>query len=334
MNLMAQKLIDWQRRHGRNDLPWQMRDAYAVWVSEIMLQQTQVETVIPYYQRFMARFPDLQTLAQSDLDAVLALWSGLGYYARARNLHRAARLAWEGNGHFPEHFDALLALPGIGRSTAGAIAVFAGGGRYPILDGNVRRVLARISGIEGLTGDAVVQSALWRQAEALLPECDMAAYTQGLMDLGAMVCTRARPRCEGCPWSVECVARQSGRQHELPVPRPPRSVPERSVDLWLIEAAGRVLLEQRPPLGIWGGLWSLPERSPVGLDAAVAEPLPPYRHALTHFRLLLQPRRIRLDRVPVQVAEPGRQWVTAAQWRTMALPAPIRRLLEASVCVD
>ncbi|MCS6786685.1 MAG: A/G-specific adenine glycosylase [Thiobacillaceae bacterium] len=340
MQDFAARLIDWQRTHGRHDLPWQgTRDPYRIWVAEIMLQQTQVLTVIPYYTRFLARFPDLAELARAPLEAVLALWSGLGYYARARNLHRAARLVVERHeGRFPRRFEDIVRLPGVGRSTAAAIAVFAYGERRAILDGNVRRVLARVFGVEGWPGQAAVAARLWALAEALLPEHDLPAYTQGLMDLGASVCTRRRPRCAHCPLTA-CSARLSGRQHELPAPRPRRDAPRREADLLVLLHAGAVLLERRPPSGVWGGLWSLPQ-CPQGVDAgeaarrlgcepAAVEPLARLEHAFTHFTLSIRPWLVHV-RAPIAASESaGRLWLPLAELDGAALPAPVRRLLQA-----
>jgi A/G-specific adenine glycosylase len=339
----AHRLVAWQKRHGRHDLPWQAsRDPYPIWLSEIMLQQTQVETVVPYFRRFLDRFPDLAALATADQDAVLAHWSGLGYYARARNLHLAARqiMATQG-GRFPSELHALQALPGIGRSTAAAIAAFAFGQRQAILDGNVKRVLTRVFGVEGWPGDKAVETRLWALAESLLPkseaEAPIQAYTQGLMDLGATCCTRSRPRCQTCPFSEDCVAHRQGRQGELPSPRPRRSVPEKSVAMLVLLRAGEVLLEKRPTSGIWGGLWSLPEcgesEDPLaaarglGYPAQSARPLPGFSHAFTHFRLFIRPWALHVTASP-RCAEPGRLWLALDDLDDAALPTPVRRILE------
>jgi A/G-specific adenine glycosylase len=334
----APRLIAWQQVHGRHDLPWQVRDPYAVWLSEIMLQQTQVETVIPYYRRFLARFPDLMSLAAAEEDEVLALWSGLGYYARARNLQAAARkIMAEHGGEFPVAFDAIQALPGVGRSTAAAIAAFAFGERRPILDGNVKRVFCRLFGVEGWPGDRAVETRLWRLAEALLPDADLTAYTQGLMDLGATLCRRSRPACSRCPFAADCVANREGRQGELPSPRPRKALPEKATAMLVLVHAGEVLLEKRPSSGIWGGLWSLPE-GPVEADArglaaglgyAVGDvrDLAGLNHVFSHFRLQIQPRLLVLARPPVGVAEPGRVWLPLAEALHAALPTPVRKIL-------
>ncbi|MFZ5557892.1 MAG: A/G-specific adenine glycosylase [Pseudomonadota bacterium] len=336
----AARLTAWQRRHGRHDLPWQASaDPYRVWLSEIMLQQTQVATVIPYYERFLERFPTLAALAAADLDDVLALWSGLGYYTRARNLHRAAQaVAAEHGGEFPRDPAAIARLPGIGRSTAAAIAVFAFGARAAILDGNVKRVLARRFGLDGDPAAAATRRRWWAQAEALLPQEDVAAYTQALMDLGAMVCTRARPRCGECPVADECAARLADRIAELPAPRRRRALPEKDVRWLVVTSGGDVLLERRPPTGVWGGLWSFPElpadaepaawlRERLGADGADASPLAPVRHAFTHFRLRAQPLRVELARRPRRAAEPGQLWIALDETAGVALPTPVRRLL-------
>ncbi|HMM54830.1 MAG TPA: A/G-specific adenine glycosylase [Candidatus Desulfobacillus sp.] len=327
----ATALVRWQKRAGRHDLPWQGRgaaaDPYRIWLSEIMLQQTQVATVIPYFRRFVARFPDLASLAGAAPAEVLALWSGLGYYARARNLHGAARIIVERHGgRFPRRIEDIASLPGIGRSTAAAIAVFAFGARAAILDGNVRRVLARAFGIDGSPADKAVEQRLWALAESLLPRRDIRAYTQGLMDLGATVCVRARPRCAACPLAARCVALRENRVAELPAPRAHRALPQRAVRLLILQRRGRVLLQQRPPRGLWGGLLSLPElpagRLPRRYAAAVA--LPPLRHAFTHFRLEMRPLLCRLGRG--DPALPG-VWLRLAALDTAPLPAPIRRIL-------
>jgi A/G-specific DNA-adenine glycosylase (EC 3.2.2.-) len=326
----AYALIRWQKNAGRHDLPWQQKgraDPYRVWLSEIMLQQTQVATVIPYYRRFLDRFPDLARLAAAPSEEVMALWSGLGYYARARNLQRAAQaiVAMHG-GRFPHRLEDIEALPGIGRSTAAAITVFAFGARAAILDGNVKRVLARVFGIDGFPGEKAVEARLWTLAESLLPERDLVAYTQGLMDLGATLCTRGKPRCGDCPLAARCVALREGRVAELPTPRAKRAVPQRSVRVLVLLDRGRVLLEQRPPHGIWGGLLSLPELPPgkVPRRYAGAQPLPVVRHAFTHFRLDIAPLVCKVSRC--NTAMDG-VWLSLKQLDAAPLPAPIRKIL-------
>ncbi|MDR0577811.1 MAG: A/G-specific adenine glycosylase [Candidatus Accumulibacter sp.] len=338
----AARLIRWQERHGRHDLPWQRtRDAYRVWLSEIMLQQTQVATVIPYYRRFLQRFPDVAALAAAPVDAVLEAWAGLGYYARARNLHRCAQtIAAEHAGRFPRDPARLAGLPGIGRSTAAAIGVFAFGIRAAILDGNVKRVLARHFGVEGFPGSAPVERNLWRLAESLLPSTRIETYTQGLMDLGATVCARAHPSCADCPLRADCVARRDGRQAELPAARPARARLEREMRVLALTDGRRVLLERRPPLGIWGGLLALPEL--IGEDAGEfarrrgfrllrTRELPPLRHAFSHFRLTLRPCLCRIDGIARRLGEPGWEWLALDEIDSAALPAPILRILRQAV---
>lgn len=337
----ADRLIRWQAVFGRHDLPWQgdaaNPDPYPIWLSEIMLQQTQVETVIPYFGRFMARFPDMSSLAAADEDQVLACWSGLGYYSRARNLHAAARrIQSEYGGAFPSDPSAIRSLPGIGRSTAAAIAVFAFGLRHAILDGNVKRVLARVFGVEGWPGNRVVEERLWDLATRLLPEDDIRAYTQGLMDLGATVCNRTKPRCDDCPFMDVCMANREGRQRELPGARPRRALPDKSTVMLVMLHAGEVLLEKRPASGIWGGLWSLPECAAdsdiaqsvasLGYIVEKCEAMPVLTHGFTHFRLSIAPWRVNVQRI-AHAEMPGRLWVSLADAQEAALPTPVRRIL-------
>jgi len=333
------RVVRWQRAHGRHDLPWQgTRDAYRIWLSEIMLQQTQVSTVLPYYGRFLARFPHVGALAAAPDDEVMALWSGLGYYARARNLHRAARevVARYGS-NFPTAFEDLASLPGIGRSTAAAIAAFAGGERRAILDGNVRRVLARHAGIEGDPSSAAVLSRLWETAESRLPAKDIETYTQAMMDLGADVCSVRKPACLACPVNTDCVARLEDRIDELPGKRA-RAAPKRKRIAMLVAISrGEVLLEKRPPSGIWGGLWSLPEADadadPArairdwGITPAQVSPLAPFEHAFTHFTLEVAPWRIDVRMVQPLAAERGATWLALSELAGAALPSPVRKLL-------
>jgi len=333
----AARIIAWQRRSGRHDLPWQSTaDAYRIWVSEIMLQQTQVGAVIPYYLRFMARFPDLHALAAATEDEVLVLWSGLGYYARGRNLHRAARLIVERHtGAFPCQFEAVCALPGVGRSTASAICVFAFGQRHAILDGNVKRVLARHNGIKGYPGDKEVQERLWHQAESLLPDDGVESYTQGLMDLGAVVCTRRRPQCGACPVAETCVASRDQLTAELPSSRPVRTLPQRHTAMLVLLSRGEVLLEKRPAPGIWGGLWSFPEVSEDRVEVAAqrygaridrVSPLEPVDHGFTHFKLRIRPVLAQVARQP-GTQEPGRLWLSVEDALGAAVPAPVKLIL-------
>jgi len=327
-------LIAWQKVAGRHDLPWQnTRDPYRIWLSEIMLQQTQVATVIPYYQRFLASFPDVAALAAAPIETVIEHWAGLGYYARARNLHRCAQqIVAVHAGKFPKTSEQLVELPGIGRSTAAAIAAFAFGQRAAILDGNVKRVLCRHFGIEGFPGAAPVDRALWQLAESLLPESDIEAYTQGLMDLGATLCTRGRPRCGYCPLAAECIACRDGRQGELPQAKPRKAVPERSSSFVLISDGQRLLLERRPPTGLWGGLLVPPEGEPadvltrLGLQVTGQRELAPFKHVFTHFRLTLQPVLCEVA-ANQACAEPGLEWVEIAKAADAGVPTPIRKLI-------
>jgi A/G-specific adenine glycosylase len=334
----ASRIIHWQLRHGRHTLPWQAsRDPYRIWLSEIMLQQTQVATVIPYFERFVARFPDLRALATAHEDEVLALWSGLGYYSRARNLHAAARAILERHGgDFPARPDAIEQLPGVGRSTAAAIAALAFGQRCAILDGNVRRVLARHGGVAGWPGDKTVETALWQVAESRLPDTAIDVYTQGMMDLGALVCTRSQPACAACPVSADCAARLQRRTAELPTPRPKKMLPERSVQMLLLLDRGELMLEKRPPNGIWGSLWSLPEfpvdgdaaavcRDRYGLCAQSQQALPRLSHSFTHFRLHIEPVRVQL--APRRATSPRHIWLSPSNALDAALPAPVRKLV-------
>lgn len=320
MQDFASRLAAWQRRHGRRGLPWQgTRDPYRIWLAEVMLQQTQVAAAIPYYQRFLARFADVRALAAASEEQVLRLWSGLGYYARGRNLLAAARTVVV-RGGFPTTQEGLAALPGIGRSTAAAIAVFAFRRRAAILDGNVKRVLARCFGVEG-------ESAQWQLAEALLPARAVGTYTQALMDLGATVCTRAKPACARCPVASACVARRDGRIAELPAPRARQPLPLRRATWFMYVHGGKVLLERRPSSGLWGGLWTFPETSlfPVHKPKKLAA----REHAFTHFRLRAQPVLCALRKVPLRAEAPGRMWLDVADAVSAAVPAPVRAALKA-----
>jgi len=337
----ARRIVAWQRDHGRHDLPWQRsRDPYAIWVSEVMLQQTQVTAVIPYYLRFLERFPDIAALAAAPLDDVMRLWSGLGYYSRARNLHGAACVMSERHAaEFPRAVEDIAALPGIGRSTAAAIAALAFGERRAILDGNVKRVLCRYFGIEGDPATSAVERRLWSIAEALAPARDIEIYTQGLMDLGATVCIRRGAKCDACPVRPGCEALRSGRVDELPAPRVRKTLPERTTAMLLLLHKGEILLEKRPPTGIWGGLWSLPEaeidadpasicRDRFGAEPRQCTPLPALNHGFTHFRLRIHPVRIDVARARKQSSEPGHIWLALDDARGAALPVPVRRILE------
>ena len=360
----AERLIAWQAEHGRHDLPWQnTRDAYRIWLSEIMLQQTQVATVIPYYRRFLERFPDVAALASAPQDDVMALWSGLGYYSRARNLHRCAQaVVADHGGRFPSDPETLATLPGIGRSTAAAIAAFAYDAHAAILDGNVKRVLARVFGIEGFPGTPKIEREMWTLAESLLPQRDLPAYTQGMMDLGATLCGRGKPRCGECPFDGDCVAHATGRERVLPTSKPKKVQPERYVDVLVIRAGDRVLFERRPDSGIWGGLWSLPELTPPtdardADDAVLRErltahaaalgarlgtvaslmPLHGLTHVFTHFKLHLRPWLVTLsvsagksgeDALALQ-NDSSRAWLDGAGVAAAGLPSPIRKIADA-----
>ena len=341
---LAQRIVRWHARHGRHDLPWQgTREPYRVWLSEIMLQQTQVATVRDYYVRFVQRFPDLRSLAAADLDEVLALWSGLGYYSRARNLHRCAQQLVEQHGAaFPRSSEELAELPGIGRSTAAAIAAFCFGERVAIFDGNVKRVLSRVLGFEGDLAQAGAQRALWQQATALLPERGIEAYTQGLMDLGATLCTLRRPACGRCPLAAHCVAHRQGREHDFPVKtrRLKRGVRSHAL-LWL-EQGTQLWLVQRPAAGVWGGLWSLPQFDSLAQLRALSvgwpgtgELLAPITHSLTHFDWTLTPLRWRLPsrlaaarRASLTAELPHGRWLTRDAALRLGLSAPVRKLLQ------
>jgi A/G-specific adenine glycosylase len=337
----AVRVLDWFDSHGRKDLPWQREaTAYGIWISEIMLQQTQVRTVIPYYERFMSRFPDVICLADASLDAVLSVWSGLGYYARARNLHKAAeRIRDEFGGEFPDEFDQVAALPGVGRSTAGAILALARGQRWPILDGNAKRVLARHAAIAGWPGQSAVARQLWDLAGRYTPYERVGPYTQAIMDLGATVCTRSRPSCAACPVNADCRARQLAATTDYPGRKPKRARPLRNTTMVLAVSNGSVYLERRPASGIWGGLWSLPEigegEAPDWCERVLktssndVETWSTLRHSFSHFDLEIQPVVVRLEAVSRKVAESD-----AAVWHRLdelppgGIAAPVNKLLD------
>jgi A/G-specific adenine glycosylase len=338
----ASALLDWFDHHGRHDLPWkQPRDAYRVWLSEIMLQQTQVATVIPYFQRFVAQLPTLRDLAAADEDTVLALWSGLGYYRRARFLHRAAQVCVaQHNGEMPRDFDALAALPGIGRSTTGAILAQAYGLRFPILDGNVKRVLTRYHGIAGYPGEREIEKQLWLHADAHTPAERAADYTQAIMDLGATLCVRTRPLCAMCPVQGACVAHRDHLTAQLPTAKPGKKIPTRStIMLILRDAEGRLLLQRRGPQGVWSGLWSLPEAEET--DGAWreaqrhariddAQPLTPFVHVFSHYRLQIQPLLFDNAAPAHAIADNADlRWCAITDLPALGLPAPVRTLLMA-----
>ena len=342
--LFATTVTQWQKQAGRHHLPWQgTRDPYRIWLSEIMLQQTQVAAVIGYYQRFLDRFPDVPSLAQATQEQVMPYWAGLGYYARARNLHRCAQeLMEQWQGHFPPTAQQIAELPGIGRSTAAAIAAFAYDERSPIMDGNVRRVFCRYFGIDGPTGKASTEAQLWDTAERLVEvapaSLDMAAYTQGLMDLGATVCRRGVPDCAVCPLNAGCAARQTGRQTALPVPRQKKAVPERHCAMLILVQDDHVLLELRPSPGIWGGLWSLPQFddehalasacTAQGLPAEQAQRMAGLLHVFTHFRLHIDPWLLQAQTSTVHALAQDKRWTPLNSLAEAALPAPIKKILD------
>ncbi len=339
----SRRLLQWYRRHGRKDLPWQHDPTpYRVWVSEVMLQQTQVATVIPYYMRFMQRFPHVAALAEAPLDEVLHHWTGLGYYARARHMHRAAQaVVTRYGGELPEDIETLRTLPGIGRSTAAAILALSGGQAHAILDGNVKRVLCRYHAVEGWPGRQDVERHLWGLAQASTPHRQAAAYTQAIMDLGATVCTRANPRCDRCPLHRDCAARLRSAQGSYPSPRPGKRLPVRATRfLMLCNHRGEVLLTQRPPTGLWGGLWGFPECPPdeamsqwceSTLHCAVSgiEAWPAFRHTFSHFHLDITPLYARLDGVRHSRIMEGGQcvWYNPRKPDARGLATPVKRLL-------
>jgi A/G-specific adenine glycosylase len=328
-------LVRWQKKHGRHDLPWQQTtDPYRIWLSEIMLQQTQVQTVIPYYARFLERFPTVKALAKAEINDVLTLWAGLGYYARARNLHACAQaIASNYQGQFPNDPEALAALPGIGRSTAAAITAFAFGHRAAILDGNVKRVFCRVFGVEGVPTTSAVDKQLWVLADTLLPKKDIEAYTQGLMDLGATCCTRTKAQCAICPMASFCNALQTDRVSELPHRKAKASLPVRTSKVWLIRDADHVWLERRQACGIWGGLLSLPDADSVQLPGtAVALESKQVRHKFTHFELQADVARYVIKSTTEPVALNRHRALDAyplADAEELALPTPWRKLLVA-----
>lgn len=348
------ELIAWQKQHGRHGLPWQQsREAYRVWLSEIMLQQTQVTAVIPYYQRFLETFPTVFDLAAAPVEQVMEHWSGLGYYTRARNLHQCAKQVVEKyQGKFPAAPALLQELPGIGRSTAAAITAFSYGTVAAILDGNVKRVFARVFGIDGYPGTKPVEDNMWLRAQALLPAQDIGAYTQGLMDLGATVCTRSSPKCTLCPFQPRCVAYAQGRTAELPVRKPKKAQKEKQAIMLLVQDGAKVFLERRPPTGIWGGLLSLPELAGMqeysgeddafSVDAQMAtvrarasrfgeiasiQVLPVFAHVFTHFKLHILPVHVQLEKRHLEVAEGEHGWHALNDAAQLGLPAPIKTLL-------
>ena len=342
MSAFADRLLHWYDRDGRHDLPWQHpRTPYRVWLAEIMLQQTQVQTVIPYYVRFLEALPSLPALAAADSDRVLALWAGLGYYARARNLHKAAQVCVQQHGgELPGDFEALCALPGIGCSTAGAILAQAHGQRLPILDGNVKRTLCRFHGIGGWPGGPAVERQLWQIAEQHLPATRLADYTQAIMDFGATLCTRHDPACVLCPLQDDCVACREGRVDLLPEAKPGKPLPERrTLMLLLRNAQGHVLLARRPATGVWSGMWSLPEASDhdearsfvarhAQADFDAADLLPLIEHTFSHYRLHIEPLSWRIaDATPAIGDNADLRWQPFDRLAEVGLPAPVKKLL-------
>lgn len=339
----AQAIIGWQKQHGRHHLPWQhVCDPYAIWVSEIMLQQTQVAAVIGYYANFMARFPTINMLANASQEAVLQSWSGLGYYSRARNLHKAAqKIVDEFAGIFPTKFEDILSLPGIGRSTAAAISTFALNLPQPILDGNVKRVFARYFSVSGATNTPKVVQTMWKIAERENPTYpqDAIIYTQGLMDLGATLCTRSHPKCGQCSMSISCQAYANKEVHLLPTPKLKKTVPQKQTMMLILLKAGEVLLQKRPQTGIWAGLWSLPEiglteiASDValikfGINAEPDETMPIVSHAFTHFKLAIHPQPLQVVKQSRQLNQSGHIWLPVNDAINAAIPTPVRNILQ------
>jgi len=341
-----QKLIlDWFDKHGRKHLPWQQnKTPYRVWISEIMLQQTQVTTVIPYYETFMRKFPSLSSLAKANEDEVLHLWAGLGYYSRARNLHRAAKMVLqEFKGKFPDNSEDLQKLPGIGQSTAGAILSIAFNQQAAILDGNVKRVLARFHGITQPVSEKNAENELWKYAEQYMPATRAADYTQAMMDLGATLCIRGNPECHTCPLVKYCVAHQQGIAHLLPAKKTSRMLPERSATFLILQKNGDILLRKRPPMGIWGGLWSFPEmtgepdlktiqaycRQYLHITIKHFEALTPFRHTFSHYHLHIHPVIIPITRMPGVIMEDDRQiWYNPHKPESVGLPKPVESIMK------
>jgi A/G-specific adenine glycosylase len=323
MTAFADAIIAWQKLHGRHDLPWQnTTNPYAIWVSEIMLQQTQVAAVIGYYAKFMQRFPNIHALAAATQEEVLQSWSGLGYYSRARNLHNAAqKIIDEFNGEFPQNFDDILSLPGIGKSTAAAISTFAFNQPIPILDGNVKRVFARHFNISGWPSAPKIEQQLWQIANRENPQIEAIAYTQGLMDLGATLCTRTKPSCPACPVNTGCQAYANKEVHLLPTPKPRKTLPERETNMLIYMHNNDIMLEKRKNTGIWGGLWSFPEAEALQNNG---ELLPKFTHTFTHFKLHIQPVLIKTTK---QTNVPNTLWIGLDEAIEAAIPTPVRKIL-------
>lgn len=349
----SQRLLTWSAQHGRKDLPWQQNPTpYRVWVSEIMLQQTQVATVIPYFERFMQRFPAVNALAAATQDEVLHLWAGLGYYARGRNLHKAAQAVRDQhNGRFPETIDGVMALSGIGRSTAGAILSLSLGHRHAILDGNVKRVLARHCAIEGWPGTPAIERAMWLVSEQRTPSRDSAAYTQAIMDLGATLCRRSKPLCGECPVSSDCAALATARVEQFPTSKPRKQLPLRKGMLLVLQnEAGELLLQRRPPVGIWGGLWCFPERPvaahddealrewcrvALGCDLVSLQTGERQRHTFSHYHYEVTPLHAHAKVVEsVVMDDDSRLWYNPASIAALGLAAPVKRIIDQASISD
>jgi len=343
MNKFARQVLDWFRVNGRHDLPWQHDPGpYSVWISEVMLQQTQVTTVIPYFKRFMMRFPDIDTLARSTIDEVLHQWTGLGYYARARNLHKTAQIiSNDYQNQFPNNLESLIKLPGIGRSTAGAILTLACQQRHPILDGNVKRVLTRYHALEGWPGQVKVERELWALADQHTPFENAAEYTQAMMDLGATVCVRKKPLCEICPVSGDCLAKQQNKQQAFPTPKPKKSLPTRETIFVIMQNdQGEFLLEKRPPSGIWGGLWAFPEckknteikrwiKDNLGYSVRNTFRLPVIRHTFSHFHLDIASVVVHAGKMISQIRDSGSyRWYQVEYVDEIGMPAPVKKIME------
>jgi A/G-specific adenine glycosylase len=339
----SKQLLNWFDQYGRKDLPWQQQPTpYTVWLSEIMLQQTQVSTVVPFYHNFIQHYSDLSSLANASINDVLALWTGLGYYARARNLHKTATIILSDyNGIMPSSLEELIALPGIGRSTAGAIMALAHHQRFPILDGNVKRVLARYKIISGWPGNKAVELLLWQHAEQLLPNHRIAHYIQAQMDLGATVCTRKKPKCEMCPLQSDCMAFQQGNPQDYPSPKPKKDIPIRKTN-WIVAQSqlGEILLQQRPNAGIWGGLWSFPEinttkdiqyicEHQLKLNTINILVKPHFRHVFSHFKLDIYPHIIQCNNNDNHISENKNfTWYKISDALQLGIPAPVKSFLK------
>ena len=337
----SNQLVSWYQQHGRKTLPWQLeKTAYKTWLSEIMLQQTQVATVIPYFERFVERFNDVSALAEAELDEVLHLWTGLGYYARARNLHKAAKvIVAEHQGLFPLNFEQVLALPGVGRSTAGAVLSLALGQHHPILDGNCKRVLARFAAISGWPGDKATEQKLWQLAEQITPEQTVSQFNQAMMDLGATLCSRSKPRCSECPLKLKCKAALAGEQTLYPGKKAKKALPEKQSFWLLLQHQQQVLLQQRPAAGLWGGLYGFIEFATAqereqyialnALHVAAMEQLPAFRHTFSHFHLWIQPQLLKLETLPARVQEhSAATWFRIDAIPAVGLSAPAKQLFQ------